>query len=160
MAKEALFNILRNRYMFSRLTVLDLFSGTGNISYEFASRGSKTITAVDGNYNCVKFINTTAGHFDMDINAFKSDVFKYLERASGAQYDIVFADPPYDLSTEQVKKIAELVFDNNLLAKNGSLIIEHGRETDLSDGRNFREFRRYGGSVFSFFSPQGNDEEE
>lgn len=146
--------------MLSSLNVLDLFAGTGNISYEFASRGSDNITAVDADYGCIKFINATAKEFEMDINAFKSDVFKYLERASGMQYDIIFADPPYNMDLADFKKIPKLVFANNMVADGGSLIIEHGKETDLSSCENFAEFRRYGGSVFSFFSPKGIDEEE
>ena len=78
MAKEALFNILNNQYYFDDISVLDLFSGTGNISYEFASRGTEDITAVDDNYGCIKFINSTAENFDMPIKTIKSDVFKFL----------------------------------------------------------------------------------
>ncbi|ADF52632.1 MULTISPECIES: RsmD family RNA methyltransferase [Zunongwangia] len=150
MAKEGLFNILNNHYHFSALQVLDLFSGTGNISYEFASRGAEKITAIDGNFECIKFIKKTAAELNYAIIAIKSDVFKYLEKAPIAA-DIIFADPPYDFSTEDFLKIAELVFTNNLLKEGGMLIIESGKHTDLSSGPNFVEKRGYGGSVFSFF---------
>ena len=83
MAKEALFNILNNQYYFDDISVLDLFSGTGSISYEFASRGTKMITAVDEDFGCIKFINKTAEEFEMDIRTIKSDVFKFLEKSSG-----------------------------------------------------------------------------
>ena len=157
MAKEGLFNILNNHYHFSALRVLDLFSGTGNIAYEFASRGAEAITAVDGNFECIKFIKKTAGELDYSITAIKSDVFKYLERAP-IKADVIFADPPYNFSSEDFLKIAELVFENNLLSEDGMLIIESGKHTDLSSGPNFVEKRGYGGSVFSFFYETSEEE--
>jgi len=150
MAKEGLFNILNNHYYFDDCVVLDLFSGTGNISYEFASRGSKNITAVDSNFNCIKFINKTAGELNFDIDTFKSDVFKFLERTK-AKADIIFADPPYALPSEDFQRIVKLVFENDLLLEDGQLIIEHSSHTDLSDLDNFSDKRKYGGCVFSFF---------
>ena len=78
LAKESLFNILNNHYYFDSISVVDLFSGTGNIAFEFASRGTSKIHAVDGNYNCVKFINKISTEFNFPINAFKNDVFKFL----------------------------------------------------------------------------------
>ncbi|WP_133549979.1 RsmD family RNA methyltransferase [Salegentibacter sp. 24] len=150
MSKEALFNILNNNFQFSQLSVLDLFSGTGNIAYEFASRGSKEVTVVDINFDCVKFIKKTALELDLNISTIKSDVFKFLEKAY-VKADIIFADPPYDLDKEKFIRIPELIFEKNLLNPNGQLIIEHSKHTDLSDISNFIEGRRYGGSVFSFF---------
>jgi len=150
MSKEALFNILNNNFQFSQLSVLDLFSGTGNIAYEFASRGSQEVTAVDANFDCVKFIKKTAQELDLNITTIKSDVFKFLEKAF-VKADIIFADPPYDFEKEKFLKIPQLVFEHNLLNPNGQLIIEHSKHTDLSDLPNFKEGRRYGGSVFSFF---------
>mgnify|MGYP003116020804 FL=1 len=150
MAKEALFNILNNNFQFSQLSILDLFSGTGNIAYEFASRGSKEITAVDANYDCVKFIKKTAQELDFNISAIKSDVFKFLEKAY-VKADIIFADPPYDFEENEFLKIPQIVFEKNLLNQNGQLIIEHSKHTNLSNFPNFIEARRYGGSVFSFF---------
>lgn len=150
MAKEALFNILNNTFQFSQLSILDLFSGTGNIAYEFASRGSKEITAVDANYDCVKFIKKTAQELDFNISTIKSDVFKFLEKAY-VKADIIFADPPYDFEELEFLKIPQIVFEKNLLNQNGQLIIEHSKHTNLSNFPNFIEARRYGGSVFSFF---------
>ena len=149
-AKEALFNILNNHYRISQISVLDLFSGTGNISYEFASRGSITITAVDANYDCVKFIKKTSAQLEMPITTIKSDVFKYLEKAP-VKADIVFADPPYNMEKDEFSRIAEIVFQNIILEEDGMLIIEHSKHTDLSDIDHFRESRKYGSSVFSFF---------
>ncbi len=160
MAKEALFNIIRSQFHISSLKVLDLFSGTGNISYEFASRGSQQIVSVDANYHCIKFINTTAKEFEYDsIQTIKSDVFKYLERASGS-YDIIFADPPYDMSIELFEKIATLVFQNELLDIDGTLIIEHSKHTKMDHVPNYVETRHYGGNAFSFFVWPESDEEE
>lgn len=76
MAKEALFNIINNLYYFTDLTILDLFSGTGNISYEFASRGTLNITAVDAHFGCVKYINAISKELDANIHVIKSDVYK------------------------------------------------------------------------------------
>ena len=149
-AKEALFNILNNRYHISDLTILDLFSGTGNIAYEFAARGAANITSVDANYDCVKFIKKTSAELDFPITTIKSDVFKYLEKAP-VKADIIFADPPYNFEDEKFAKIAELVFQHKMLKEEGQLIIEHSKHTDLSKLENFREGRKYGSSVFSFF---------
>lgn len=149
-AKEGLFNILNNHYYFSELSVLDLFSGTGNISYEFASRGSKRITSVDGNYNCVKFIEKTAVSFDFPIDTIKSDVYAYLEKVKTTN-DIIFADPPYNFDVNDFSKIADLTFSNHLLNKDGLLIIEHSKHTSLEDHPKFTYAKKYGGSVFSFF---------
>ncbi|NJX17333.1 RsmD family RNA methyltransferase, partial [Tamlana crocina] len=94
-AKEALFNILNNQYHFSALKVIDLFSGTGNIAYELASRGAQDIIAVDAHFECVKFINKISSEMDMPIRTVKSDAFKFLN-ATGESAHIIFADPPYN----------------------------------------------------------------
>ena len=150
MAKEGLFNILNNHYNFSQLSVIDLFSGTGNISYEFASRGTEMITAVDSHYACLGFIKSTSKELDFNIETIKSDVYSYLEKVK-TKADIIFADPPYDFTKEQFTKIAQLVFENDLLNEDGVLIIEHSKYTSLEDAPNFDNSRKYGGSVFSFF---------
>lgn len=150
-AKEGLFNILRHRIDMHESSVLDLFSGTGNIAYECASRGSEKITAVDGHYGCVKFISETSDQLDYNITAIKSDVFKYLSKTS-AQFSLIFADPPYNFDIEQLTEIVTKIFENDLLTEDGFLIIEHTKHIDLSKISHFEESRRYGGSVFSFFS--------
>lgn len=150
MAKESLFNILNNLFYFDEISVLDLFSGTGNISYEFASRGCEQITCVDQDFGCIKFINQTADAFKMPIQTIKSDVFKFLEKTA-LQTNVVFADPPYSFSDEQFAKIAELIFQNNLLLEDGLLIIEHSKQTNLSALKNFSYSKSYGGNMFSFF---------
>ena len=150
LSKEALFNILNHQFSFHELNVLDLFAGTGNISYEFASRGAEPITCVDADLGCVNFIKKTAQEFDMDITAIKSDVYKFLER-SKVKYDIIFADPPYGFSQEEFDKIYQLIFENELLQEDGLLIIEHSTQTKMEHLEHFSNSRKYGGSVFSFF---------
>ena len=153
MQKEALFNILNNWYFIAEISVLDLFSGTGNIAYEFASRGTKSIIAVDVNYACVSFINKTTKELKLPIKVVKSDVFKYLKKIK-LQVDIIFADPPYTIGLESFEKLPSLIFSKRLLKENGVLIIEHATQTDLSHLSYFIEARKYGSSMFSFFKEE------
>lgn len=150
-AKEALFNILNNYYHFSAIEVIDLFSGTGNISFEFASRGAKKITAVDEHLNCIKFINKVAEELEMPIFSIKSDVLKFL-MATAQKADIIFADPPYNFDVPVLEEIVNLSFSNNLLNEEGMLIIEHSKKMNLSSLEFYSEERKYGNSVFSFFT--------
>ncbi|WP_264549809.1 16S rRNA (guanine(966)-N(2))-methyltransferase RsmD [Flavobacterium sp. N2820] len=159
MSKESLFNILNNHFNFNGLKVLDLFSGTGNISYEFASRGSGPITSVDGDMGCVNFIKKTATELDLDISAIKSDVFSFLER-NKTTYDIIFADPPYNLDQKEFEKVIQLIFDNELLDEEGMLIVEHSKHTKLNHMSNFSFDKHYGGSVFSFYEFESDEEED
>ena len=159
MSKEALFNVLNNHFSFEGLKVLDLFSGTGNISYEFASRGSDNITSVDGDFGCVKFIKQVAEEYDFNIAAIKSDVFKFLEKNNNS-YDIIFADPPYALDQKTFDKIVLLIFDHNLLREEGMMVIEHSKYTKLDHLIHFSFKKSYGGSIFSFFEINGDSEEE
>ncbi len=149
-AKESLFNILRNSYHLEDLTVLDLCAGTGNISFEFASRGAQNIVAVDAHHGCCKYIDGIAKQLEFSIKTIKSDVFKFLQNHKG-KYDIVFADPPYNFTNEQFKSIVDAVFTQDLLAEDGTVVIEHSKHTDLSNVNDFDNSRRYGSSCFSFF---------
>jgi 16S rRNA (guanine966-N2)-methyltransferase len=150
MAKEALFNIINNDYYFDDISVLDLFAGSGNISYEFASRGTKNITCVDEDQGCINFIKETAESFEMDIQTFKSDVYKFLEKYK-QKTTVIFADPPYNFDEEHFSKIPEMVFKHGLLGKNGVLIIEHSKHTKLSGLPHYSYGKSYGGNSFSFF---------
>jgi 16S rRNA (guanine(966)-N(2))-methyltransferase RsmD len=158
MSKEALFNVLNNHFSFEGLKVLDLFAGTGNISYEFASRGSSPITSVDGDFGCVKFIKQVAAEYDFNIAATKSDVFKFLER-NNATFDIIFADPPYALVQATFEKIVSVVFEKNTLNEDGMMVIEHSKYTKLDHMINFSFKKSYGGSIFSFFELAKAEEE-
>lgn len=149
MAKEALFNILLNKIEFEGIKVLDLFSGTGNISLEFASRGASEVVAVDRSIQCIKYVNDTSKQHKLtQIKTFKADVLKYLQIET-EQYNIIFADPPYDLN--QIPEIPKIVFDKNLLLPGGLLIVEHQSLQNLSNHFAFVEQRKYGHSSFSFF---------
>ena len=159
MSKEALFNVLNNHFSFDGLKVLDLFAGTGNISFEFASRGSAPITSVDGDFGCVKFIKQISSEFDFDIAATKSDVFKFLENAK-TTYDIIFADPPYGLDQTTFEKIVLTVFERDLLEEDGMMIIEHSKYTKMDHLSNFSFQKSYGGSFFSFFELNSTDDDE
>jgi 16S rRNA (guanine(966)-N(2))-methyltransferase RsmD len=150
MAKEALFNIINNQFYFDDISVLDLFSGTGNIAYEFASRGTENILAIDAHYGCIKFINETANTLDFSIQTLKSDVFKFLEKAK-QKHDIIFADPPYDFDLARFEKIPELVFKNELLEDDGLLIVEHSKHTKLNHLPYYYQTKHYGSNAFSFF---------
>jgi 16S rRNA (guanine966-N2)-methyltransferase len=148
-AKESLFNILNNHFDFEEVKVLDLFCGTGNITYEFLSRGCSDITCVDESYHCVTFIKKTIDDFKLPkAKVVKSDVFSFLKN-NLETYDIIFADPPFDM--EKFDQISPLIFEKKLLKENGWLIIEHGPLTDLSQQPYFREKRKYGNLNFSFF---------
>jgi len=150
-AKEALFNILNHRVDFQDVSLLDLFSGTGNISYEFASRGTQNITSVDSFYGCIKYIQQVANELSFPIKAIKADVTKFVTIGNNS-YDVIFADPPYDFTIAQLDTLVSSIFKNNMVNEDGMIIIEHTKHNDLSSIINFSESRRYGGSVFSFFS--------
>ncbi len=151
-AKENLFNILNNRFHFDGLNVLDLFAGTGNISYEFASRGAGLITSVDNNYGCTKFIEKTADDLGFDqIIAVKHDAFKWL-KMDNKKYDIIFCDPPYELLG--IEEIPNLVFEKSLLAPESLLIVEHSRDTRFEEHPQFNELKKYSSVNFSFFKEE------
>ena len=150
MAKEGLFNILNNHFYFDEIAVLDLFAGTGNISYEFASRGASKVTAVDADHGCTQFIGKTSDELEMDISVIKSDVFSFLEKTSLTS-DIIFADPPYNVSQEDYERIPYLVFTRDLLLEGGQLIVEHSKLMTFSHLPQFLNIRTYGSSAFSFF---------
>ncbi|MBB5621579.1 16S rRNA (guanine(966)-N(2))-methyltransferase RsmD [Pedobacter cryoconitis] len=150
MAKEALFNILYNTYDFDSCSVLDLFSGTGNISIEFASRGIKEVTAVDKHSGCIFWLKSVIEKYELnEITLQKADVFKFLEQHTKS-YQIIFADPPYDLTN--IPLIPQLVAKNKLLTENGLLVVEHPSLLKLKDQPGYKETRRYGNSSFSFFN--------
>ncbi len=152
MAKEALFNILNNLVDYDVLDVLDLFAGTGNISFEFASRGSNSVTAVDISHKCIRFIQQVAQKLNYDqLKTAHVDFKKYLNR-SNRKWDLIFADPPYAM--ENTPAIYELVFQNNLLKAGGLLVIEHDDHYDFSAFKGFYDHRKYGKVNFSFFQQQ------
>lgn len=149
MAKESLFNILENHFDFEEVIALDLFAGTGNISYELVSRGCPRVTAVDENNNCIKFIRDTANKLNMEeLLAIRSDVFRFIPMHK-MKYDLIFADPPYD--SQHYDLLVNLVLENNLLKEDGLFVVEHNKFLDFKDHPRFVEQRRYGKVNFSFF---------
>jgi|ERR1035437_28837 16S rRNA (guanine(966)-N(2))-methyltransferase RsmD len=148
-AKEALFNILQNRIDFEGMKVLDLFGGSGSMSYEFASRGCGEITSIEKNPNCSTFIKKTSKEFNFtNIKVITMDVFKFLQLCSDT-YDIIFADPPFKLAN--IERIPALVFEKKLLKENGILIVEHPTEVKFSGIMQIQETREYGTVNFSIF---------
>jgi 16S rRNA (guanine(966)-N(2))-methyltransferase RsmD len=151
LAKEALFNILLNQIEFEGIKVLDLFAGTGNISLEFASRGASEVISVDRSIHCVNYLkDTSRQHKLTQIKTYREDVFKYLNIET-EQYDLIFADPPYDLN--RIPDLPKVIFEKNLLKPDGLLIVEHQSLQNLSNHPAFVEQRKYGHSSFSFFRP-------
>ncbi len=152
-AKEGLFNILENRIDLTNKTVLDLFSGTGSIGYEFISRGAGSATFVEKNPSHAQFIRSVVDSLEIENGrVFKTDVFKFLFKYQG-QFDIVFADPPYDLP--QFKDVPSAVFEGNVLKPNGLFVLEHPKEYNFSKYPGFKEIRNYGKVNFSFFEAMG-----
>jgi len=149
LAKESLFNILRNHFNFEELRVLDLFAGTGSISYEFLSRGARQIMAIENNFRCAEFIRKTATSLQApQLMVVKTDAFRFLATVKG-RFDIIFADPPYDMKGKE--KIPTLVFEQEILEPGGWLVLEHPAGENFKLFPNFREERRYGRVHFSIF---------
>ena len=148
-AKENLFNVLVNIVDFEELDVLDLFSGTGSISYEFASRDARSVTSVELNSVHHNFIRQTARELGFDnFYAVKANAFLYL-KSCAKQFDLIFSDSPYDL--EGSEEVVKLVFERELLREGGILIFEHSKDKDFSQHENFWQLRSYGSVQFSFF---------
>ena len=147
-AKESLFNILNNRIDFKYCKLLELFAGTGNIGYEFASRGCEEITSVDVNFQCIQFIKRMNKELQFNNRVIRSEAMRFLKQCR-EQYNFIFADPPYQM--EDIKNIPTLVFEKELLKSNGILIVEHEKHLKFSEHPNFQENRQYGRVNFSFF---------
>ena len=148
-AKENLFNVLANRYDWEPLAVLDLFSGTGSISYEFASRGAKRVVSVEGNATHQRFIAEMARKLSLNaIASVRTNVFVYL-KSCRERFDLVFADPPYDLA--EADRLPDMILDGGWLKERGTFILEHSRHKDYSAHPCFQEKRTYGSVNFSFF---------
>lgn len=149
-AREGLFNHLGNHVYFDEIKVLDLCAGTGCISYEFASRGAEAVTAIDADKACVQFIKKTTEKLDLPIQVFQSDLLRFLTKTQ-ERWDVIFADPPFQIGGDTHQKLAALVFENQLLQADGILIIEHGKGTDLSAEPFYAYSKTYGNVIFSVF---------
>ena len=151
-AKENLFNVLNNLIDFEECVVLDLFAGTGSISYEFASRGAKSVTSVEINPVHYNFIRETARQLGItNLHPVKANVFLYL-KSCPKKFDVIFSDAPYDL--EGSEEVIREVFARDLLQPDGLLIFEHSKKMDFSQYEGFWQLRSYGSVQFSFFKKE------
>jgi len=148
-AKESLFNILENNDYLKEAIVLDLFSGTGSISLEFLSEGCKNITAVDINRTYTLHIKKQFDEmFPSKGNVVCTDVFKFCKKQK-LNYDIIFADPPFQ--NENINELPKLIFNNPGLKDHVLFVLEHSKKYDFSSYEFFKESRKYGNIIFSFF---------
>ncbi len=148
-AKEALFNIIENNFDIEELSVLDLFAGTGSISFEFASRGAKQVTTVEMNTNHFRYIRKVVDELDLyQVHTIRSDAFRILKNP-WESYNLIFADPPYDM--KEIGNIPELIFTNNLLAEGGWFILEHPSKMQFNHMEKLFDHRNYGSVNFSMF---------
>ena len=148
-AKEGLFNVIQNNLDIESLAVLDLFGGTGCISYELASRGAEDISIVEKDSSMYDFIKKTA--LELKFSNFlvvKSDVFKFID-TSTKQYDFIFAGPPYALAT--IDQLPIKIFEKNLLKPGGWFVLEHTPRNDYKKFANYKTERNYGTTIFSIF---------
>lgn len=148
-AKEGIFNIIQNNLDIETLTTLDLFGGTGSISYELASRGAIKLTVVEKDADMHAFIKGNAKSLGLDnLHVVRSDVFKFIESCA-QQYDFIFAGPPYALSS--IDELPRLIFQKNLLMPKGWFVLEHTPRNDYSTFAHYKTERHYGTTIFSIF---------
>lgn len=148
-AKEALFNIIDNNFNFENIRFLDLFAGTGQLSYEFASRGCTDITSVEIFNKCLHFIEQTRKQLKIEgMRIVPMDVFKFIE-TNGEHYDVIFAGPPYPLPN--LASIPDKIFEYNLIEGQGWFILEHNPQHNFKSHPNFYKSKNYGQTIFSIF---------
>jgi 16S rRNA (guanine966-N2)-methyltransferase len=148
-AKEGLFNILQNKLDFEELKTLDLFGGTGNISYELASRGVPDLTIVEKDNAMYEFIKKTAAALQLEnFKVLKLDVFKFIATTAD-KFDFIFAGPPYALTT--IDNLPKLIFEKQLLNKDGWFVLEHTPRNDYKNSPYYKSERNYGSTIFSTF---------
>lgn len=148
-AKEGLFNIIQNNLNIEGLKTLDLFGGTGSISYELASRGAADLSIVEKDTNMYDFIKKTAASLSIkNFKLIKSDVFKFIEGCTD-QYDFIFAGPPYALGT--IDDLPKKIFEKKLLNPKGWFVLEHTPRNDYKKFDYYHSERNYGTTIFSIF---------
>lgn len=148
-AKEGLFNILQNRMDFDGIKTLDLFGGTGAISYELASRGAEDLTIVEKDTAMHAFIKKNLDMLGVEnYKLLKMDVFSFLSTASG-EYDFIFAGPPYALGS--IDELPKIIVAKKLIAKQGYFVLEHTPRNNYEQFEGFSFVRNYGTTLFSFF---------
>lgn len=148
-AKENLFNVLGGYLDFDGISALDLFSGTGSISFEMLSRGCSPVVSVEMDAEHVQFIKNCTQKIKAEGHIIvRKDVFRFIKTAQ-RQFDLIFADPPYQLAT--LATIPDLIFEHNLLAPNGIFVLEHGKNHDFSQHPKVIDHRVYGSVNFTIF---------
>lgn len=148
-AKEGLFNIIENNLDISSLKTLDLFGGTGSISYELASRGAMDQTIVEKDTSMYEFIKKTAAQLELNgLKVVKSDVFRFIDHCT-EQFDFIFAGPPYAL--ENIDDLPKKIFEKKLLNDKGWFVLEHTPRNDYKKFSFYKTERNYGTTVFSIF---------
>ena len=150
-AKENIFNVLTGYIDFEGATALDLFSGTGSISLELASRGCARVISVEADRDHHRFIQQCIQKLQGDnpqVTAIRGDVFRFVKSCK-QQFDFIFADPPYAL--KELATIPSLIFEKNLLKADGVFVFEHGKDHSFTDHSNFVEHRSYGSVNFTIF---------
>lgn len=148
-AREGLFNIIENNLEISGLKTLDLFGGTGSITYELASRGATDQTVVEKDAQMYEFIKTTAKRLHIDhLKAIRMDVFKFIDQCR-EQFDFIFAGPPYALTA--IDDLPQLIFEKRLLKPKGWFVLEHTPRNDYKNFPFYKAERNYGTTVFSIF---------
>lgn len=151
-AKEALYNILQNRMSFEGIRALDLFGGTGNHSYELISRGAEEVIYVDNFSPATSYVAKVARELNISapLKVLKMDVFDYLQKNAGSTFDLIIMDPPYQWPGYE--KLVSLISEGGFLKAGGTLIVEHDPGNDFAHHKCFVEKRKYGGTLFSFFT--------
>ncbi|CAN5597708.1 RsmD family RNA methyltransferase [soil metagenome] len=148
-AKEGLFNIIQNNLDIEGLKTLDLFGGTGSISYELASRGAADLTIVEKDNNMFDFIKKTAAALSLEnFKLVKSDVFKFIDNCTD-QFDFIFAGPPYALGA--IDELPKKIFEKALLKPKGWFVLEHTPRNDYKKFEHYHAERNYGTTIFSIF---------
>lgn len=148
-AKEGLFNILQNNFDFENIKTLDLFGGTGSISYELASRGATDLTVIEKDFAMHEFIKKTSQQLNIgNFKVIKMDVFRFLEQCNET-FDFIFAGPPYAL--QNIDELPVLIEQKKLLNKEGWFVLEHTPRNDYNNYPMFAQQRNYGTTIFSIF---------
>lgn len=152
LAREGLFNSLNNLIDFEGCSALDLFSGTGSVLYELASRGAEQITAVEQDPASINFIKKTMVQFGLSdcSKILKGDVFKMLQSTTET-FDFIFADPPYGLAG--MDQLPQLIFERKLLKGEGIFVLEHDYRNGFEAHSNYNRVKKYGDTIFTFFTP-------
>ncbi|HEY6504119.1 MAG TPA: RsmD family RNA methyltransferase [Chitinophagaceae bacterium] len=148
-AKEGLFNILQHNLDIEELKTLDLFGGTGSISYELASRGAKELTIVEKDASMYEFIKKTTSTLRIEnMKMVKMDVFKFMEQCTD-KFDFIFAGPPYALTN--IDDLPKLVFEKQLLNPGGWFVLEHTPRNNYKTFPHYKSERNYGTTIFTTF---------